>query len=135
MTVTRTLPRILLTGKNGQVGFELQRALAPLGELVAIDSTHCDFSDEAALRRIVREVAPDIIANPAAYTAVDKAESEPDLAHAINGRAPAQPVARSSLAVSTASAVPSACGATRACSPMPLCALSSQSAAPTSASG
>lgn len=81
--------RILLTGRNGQVGFELQRALTPLGELVAIDSTQCDFSDEVALRRIVREVAPDIIANPAAYTDVDKAESEPELAHAVNSRAPA----------------------------------------------
>lgn len=81
--------RILLTGRNGQVGFELQRALAPLGELVAIDFIQCDFSDEVALRRIVREVAPDIIANPAAYTDVDQAESEPERAHAINSRAPA----------------------------------------------
>jgi len=89
VTLRRKIPRILLTGKNGQVGFELQRALAPLGELVAFDSSQCDFSDEVALRRIVREVAPDIIVNAAAYTAVDKAESEPELAHTINCRAPA----------------------------------------------
>jgi dTDP-4-dehydrorhamnose reductase len=89
VTVTRKPWRILVTGKNGQVGYELRRALAPLGELIAIDSAECNFCDEAAVRRVVHDVAPDIIANPAAYTAVDKAESEPELADAINGRAPA----------------------------------------------
>jgi dTDP-4-dehydrorhamnose reductase len=80
--------KILVTGKNGQVGFELQRALAPLGEIVAIDLQECDLSDAAAIRKLVAEVAPQIIVNPAAYTAVDKAEAEPQLAQAINGIAP-----------------------------------------------
>ena len=80
--------RILLTGKNGQVGFELQRALAPLGEIVAADQSDCNLADEAALRRLVSGTRPDIIVNPAAHTAVDKAESEPALAQAINGAAP-----------------------------------------------
>lgn len=80
--------RILITGCNGQVGFELRRALAPLGAIIAVDVSDCDLGDEAAVRRTVREVAPQIIVNPAAYTAVDRAESEPELAQAINARAP-----------------------------------------------
>lgn len=80
--------RILLTGKNGQVGFELQRALAPLGEVVAVDQQECDLSNPEAIRKLVAEVAPQVIVNPAAYTAVDKAEAEPALAQAINGAAP-----------------------------------------------
>lgn len=80
--------RILLTGKNGQVGFELQRALAPLGELVAVDHAECDLSDAAAIRALVQAVRPDVILNPAAYTAVDKAESDPDTAFAVNALAP-----------------------------------------------
>lgn len=80
--------KLLLTGKNGQVGFELQRALAVLGEVIAIDSEDCDLADEAAIRRVVRTTRPDVIVNPAAYTAVDKAESEPNLAQAINAHAP-----------------------------------------------
>ncbi|UCV17262.1 dTDP-4-dehydrorhamnose reductase [Ferribacterium limneticum] len=80
--------KILLTGKNGQVGFELQRALAPLGEVVAVDHQECDLADPDAIRRLVAEVKPQVIINPAAYTAVDKAESEPALARAINGTAP-----------------------------------------------
>lgn len=79
---------ILLTGKNGQVGFELQRALAPLGPLVALDRQQCDLGDPAALRRLVVDLQPRVIVNPAAYTAVDKAESEHELAQAINGTAP-----------------------------------------------
>jgi dTDP-4-dehydrorhamnose reductase len=80
--------KILLTGKNGQVGFELQRAMCPLGEIVAVDQAECDLSDELAIRQLVAEVRPDVIINPAAYTAVDKAESEPALAKAINSEAP-----------------------------------------------
>jgi dTDP-4-dehydrorhamnose reductase len=80
--------KILLTGKNGQVGFELQRALAPLGEIVAVDQADCNLADESTIRRLVSDTRPDIIVNPAAHTAVDKAESEPALAQAINGVAP-----------------------------------------------
>jgi dTDP-4-dehydrorhamnose reductase len=79
---------ILLTGKNGQVGWELQRTLAPLGRVVALDAEDLDLADAEAIRRKVREIKPHIIVNPAAYTAVDKAEVEPDLAMAINGIAP-----------------------------------------------
>lgn len=84
--------KILLFGKNGQVGWELQRSLAPLGELIALDSSSreiCgDFSDPAEIARTVRRVAPDVIVNAAAYTAVDKAESEPGLARTVNALAP-----------------------------------------------
>jgi dTDP-4-dehydrorhamnose reductase len=80
--------KILLTGKNGQVGWELQRTLASLGRVMALDSSELDFADAEAIRRKVREIQPQIIVNPAAYTAVDKAESEPELALAINGIAP-----------------------------------------------
>ncbi len=82
--------RILLTGVNGQVGWELQRSLAPLGEVVAADRNALDLADTAAIRRAVAAIAPDLIVNPAAYTAVDKAESEPELAYAINAVAPAE---------------------------------------------
>lgn len=80
--------RLLLTGKRGQLGFELQRALAPLGEVVALDHAACDLADPSAIRRVMAEVRPQVVINPAAYTAVDKAESEPALAHAVNGVAP-----------------------------------------------
>ncbi|MDD3935973.1 dTDP-4-dehydrorhamnose reductase [Rhodoferax sp.] len=80
--------RILLTGKEGQVGFELRRALALLGEVHAIDVADCDLGNEAAIRRMVQGLRPDVIVNPAAYTAVDKAESEPALAANINAHAP-----------------------------------------------
>ncbi len=80
--------KILLTGKQGQVGFELQRALAPLGEVHAVDYAECDLADAAAISSLVRLVRPDLIVNPGAYTAVDKAESEPELAHAVNAVAP-----------------------------------------------
>jgi dTDP-4-dehydrorhamnose reductase len=80
--------KILLTGKDGQVGFELVRALAPLGEVVGVGRADCDLADADALRALVRRVAPDVIVNPAAYTAVDRAESERDLAFAVNARAP-----------------------------------------------
>ena len=84
--------KILLLGKDGQVGWELQRALAPLGELVAVDfdSTdwHGDFSRPEALADTVQAVRPAVIVNAAAHTAVDKAESEPDFARTLNATAP-----------------------------------------------
>lgn len=79
---------ILLTGKNGQIGWELQRTLQPLGKVVALDSRQLNLADFDAVRRIVREISPDIIVNPAAYTNVDLAESEPELAKAVNSTAP-----------------------------------------------
>lgn len=86
--------KILLLGMGGQVGWELQRALAPLGELVALDFDSpgpltADFTQPEALAATVRAVRPRIIVNAAAHTAVDKAESEPDLARTINAMAPA----------------------------------------------
>jgi dTDP-4-dehydrorhamnose reductase len=80
--------KILITGKNGQVGWELQRSLAAFGQIIAIDSDEMDLADANAIRRTIREVRPDIIINPAAYTAVDKAEGDPELAMAVNGIAP-----------------------------------------------
>ena len=80
--------KILLTGKNGQLGFELQRALAPLGEVVAVGTQDCNLADAEALRDLVRRVAPEVIVNPAAYTAVDKAESDEGTARAVNAVAP-----------------------------------------------
>jgi dTDP-4-dehydrorhamnose reductase len=80
--------RILLTGANGQVGWELARSLAPLGEVVGLDRSRLDLSQPDLLRETVRAIAPDVIVNAAAYTAVDRAESEPELARAINAIAP-----------------------------------------------
>lgn len=84
--------KILLFGKNGQVGWELQRSLAPLGELIALNSTSEEFCGDLTnligLKRTIRKIAPDVIVNAAAYTAVDKAESEPELAHVLNAQAP-----------------------------------------------
>ncbi len=82
--------RILLTGISGQVGWELQRTLAPLGEVIAAGRGVLDLADTASIRRRVAALAPDLIVNPAAYTAVDKAESESGLAHAINAAAPGE---------------------------------------------
>ena len=80
--------KILLLGKNGQVGYELQRTLAPLGEVTALGRQELDLTDTLAIRSAVRTTKPDLIVNAAAYTAVDKAESEPELAMAVNGTAP-----------------------------------------------
>ena len=92
------MTKILLTGVDGQLGFELARSLAPLAEL------HCttldgrlpgggtcvalDLSRPQSIRRVLDEVRPDIVVNPAAYTAVDKSEAEPALAQAVNADAP-----------------------------------------------
>lgn len=81
--------KILLTGKNGQIGAELQHALAPLGEVVACGSAECDFSKASQLRELVQRVRPNLIVNAAAYTAVDKAEEEAGLAKTVNADAPA----------------------------------------------
>lgn len=81
-------PRILVTGARGQVGWELRRTLGCQGEVTALDSGALDLGDVDAIRNTVRERAPTIIVNAAAYTAVDKAESEPERAHAINAVAP-----------------------------------------------
>jgi dTDP-4-dehydrorhamnose reductase len=80
--------RLLITGKNGQVGFELARSLGVLGEVIALDRSQCDLENEAQLRSTIRDLKPDVVVNAAAYTAVDRAESEHDKAGAINGRAP-----------------------------------------------
>jgi dTDP-4-dehydrorhamnose reductase len=80
--------KILLTGKNGQVGWELQRTLASLGNVIAVGQRELNLADPDSIRKIVREVRPGLIVNAAAYTAVDKAESELDLAMAVNGVAP-----------------------------------------------
>jgi dTDP-4-dehydrorhamnose reductase len=84
--------KLLLLGKGGQVGWELQRSLAPLGELVALDfdssDFHADFSRPERLAETVLKVRPDVIVNAAAHTAVDKAEGEPDLARKLNATAP-----------------------------------------------
>ena len=81
------MKKILLTGINGQVGHALQ---AELGEyaLISLSRDQLDLSNTDQIRQVVRELKPDLIINPAAYTAVDKAESEPELAHAINALAP-----------------------------------------------
>ena len=81
-------PRFFITGANGQLGFELQRALAPLGDVAACGRDACDLSNPDSIRTAVRAAKPDVIFNAGAYTAVDKAESEPDLASAVNGVAP-----------------------------------------------
>ena len=76
--------KILLTGATGQVGWELTRSLMPLGHVVACDRAACDLAQPDRVGRVVDAVAPDVIVNAAAYTAVDKAESEPALAQTIN---------------------------------------------------
>jgi len=80
--------KILLTGCNGQVGWELQRTLATLGEVSAVGSSVLDLAHADAIRRVVDGIRPQVIVNPAAYTAVDKAETESGRAMAINGVAP-----------------------------------------------
>lgn len=79
---------LLIIGANGQVGYELQRSLAPLGTVTAIDYPDLDIADSNALRRYIAAVSPDVLVNAAAYTAVDKAEADEATALAVNGTAP-----------------------------------------------
>jgi dTDP-4-dehydrorhamnose reductase len=81
--------KILLTGKNGQVGYDLQQFLPPLGEVVALDRQELDLSQPDQIRKVIRRIQPSVIINAAAYTAVDQSEKEESLAHAINAGAPA----------------------------------------------
>jgi dTDP-4-dehydrorhamnose reductase len=81
--------KILLFGRNGQVGWELQRALAPLGELHALGSDAADFAEPESLAASVRALRPEVVVNAAAHTAVDRAEAEPERARRINAEAPA----------------------------------------------
>ncbi|MGZ3184505.1 MAG: dTDP-4-dehydrorhamnose reductase [Telluria sp.] len=80
--------KILLTGASGQVGHELERSLQGLGEVVAVDRGRMDLANLDQVREVVRAVRPHLIVNPAAYTAVDKAEAEPELARTVNALAP-----------------------------------------------
>jgi dTDP-4-dehydrorhamnose reductase len=80
--------KILLFGRNGQLGWELNRSLQPLGEIIVLDIEDVDFSEPESLRKIVQDESPDVICNAVAYTAVDKAEEYEELALKINGVAP-----------------------------------------------
>ncbi len=80
--------KILLTGVAGQVGYELARSLQSVGEVIALDRRGMDLADLDQVRDVIRAVKPTLIVNPAAYTAVDKAEQEPELAMRVNGEAP-----------------------------------------------
>jgi len=80
--------KILLTGKTGQLGWELARTLAPLGEITAVDRHGLDLADAAAIASTVRQLRPNLIVNAAAYTAVDRAQTESATAHAVNATAP-----------------------------------------------
>lgn len=80
--------KILLLGKNGQIGHELNKSISVIGQALAIGSSECDLTDEKKVRRLIRKFSPNIIINAAAYTSVDKAEEEPEVAMLINGQAP-----------------------------------------------
>lgn len=82
------LPRVLLIGKIGQVGYELRRTLASLGQVVSVDFPEIDLTNNDSIRRWVKETSPNVVINAAAYTAVDKAETEEDRCLQINGCAP-----------------------------------------------
>jgi len=80
--------KILLLGKNGQLGWELQRCLAPLGDIFSIDYPEVDLKESQKVHKLVRKISPDVIINAAAYTSVDDAEEEKDLAMTVNGTGP-----------------------------------------------
>ncbi|MEQ9623770.1 dTDP-4-dehydrorhamnose reductase [Coleofasciculus chthonoplastes] len=82
------MTRILLIGMAGQLGSELQHTLAPLGEVIGVNRQGLDLTQPDQIRQVIRDITPNLIVNAAAYTAVDKAESEPELANTINGTAP-----------------------------------------------
>jgi dTDP-4-dehydrorhamnose reductase len=82
------MPNILLLGKFGQLGWELHRCLAPLGDLTAVDYPEIDLTNIESVDKLVLDIRPDVIVNATAYTAVDRAEDEPELAMAINSQAP-----------------------------------------------
>lgn len=98
-----TTSRILLLGSDGQVGWELQRALAPLGEVVSVDRKECDLADGHAVRDLLARTSPELVVNAAAYTAVDKAEQDAETARLLNAELPAilaqDAAARSALLV------------------------------------
>src|SRR6516162_1401242 len=81
-------PRILIIGKIGQVGYELRRTLSPLGQVVSVDFPEIDLTNADSIRQWVQKISPNVIVNAAAYTAVDKAEAEPERCLQINGHAP-----------------------------------------------
>lgn len=80
--------KILLTGGNGQVGWELARTLLPLGDVIAVDRSQADLADPDGLRRVIQKLSPDVVVNSAAYTAVDKAETDRETAFLVNAEAP-----------------------------------------------
>lgn len=82
------MKKILITGVLGQVGYELQRSLAPFGTIIGIDKEEMDLTNPLSIRKFLREIAPDIIVNPGAYTAVDQAEKDDAICMAINKEAP-----------------------------------------------
>lgn len=82
------IPTVLITGRDGQLGFELRRTLSPVSNIIAVDIDTVDLRDLDAVRKLVRDTRPTVIVNAAAYTAVDRAESERDIAHTLNGEVP-----------------------------------------------
>ena len=91
-------PHIVITGATGQIGWQLQRTLAPMGRVTALTRTEIDFTQPEVAAKVIRQLAPDVLVNAAAYTAVDKAETDSDVAHAVNATTPtriAEELARS----------------------------------------